>query len=114
MNVRKFGAFSFDIQTELPKIQMRSMSPKAKDIWTMRKERKNIHHLKPVFVVDPFLQTHCSRFDGKEKFSPAKSQHSIYQKGFRCIFANPVPVAASCGLGKDVVQDALSTLFLAI
>lgn len=46
--------------------------------------------------------------------SAPKSQHSIYQKGFRCIYANPVPIAAGACLGKDVVQDALNTLFLAI
>lgn len=44
----------------------------------------------------------------------AKSQHSVYQKGFRCIYANPVPVAAAAMLGKDVVTDALNTIFLAI
>lgn len=73
-----------------------------------------MHHLKPVFVVDPFLQYHLVRYPGKEEISPAISQHSVYQKGFRCIYANPVPVASAAMLGKDVVQDALNTIFLAI
>ncbi len=30
------------------------------------------------------------------------------------IYCNPVPIAAACLLGKDVVQDALTTIFLAI
>ena len=30
------------------------------------------------------------------------------------IYCNPVPIAAACLLGKDVVEDCLSTLFLAI
>jgi hypothetical protein len=30
------------------------------------------------------------------------------------IYCNPVPIAAACLLGKDVVQDALNTIFLAI
>jgi hypothetical protein len=30
------------------------------------------------------------------------------------IYCNPVPIAAACLLGKDVVQDALQTIFLAI
>lgn len=30
------------------------------------------------------------------------------------IYCNPVPIAAACLLGKDVVTDALNTLFLAI
>jgi hypothetical protein len=50
----------------------------------------------------------------KEEISPSISQHSIFQQGFRTIYANPVPVAAGAMLGKDVVTDALSTIFLAI
>jgi hypothetical protein len=111
--VKKFGCFTYNIQTELPKIAVRNSSPKT-DIWTQRIERKNIHHLKPVFVVDPALQYHLVRYAGKEEISPAISQHSIYQKGFRCIYANPVPVAAAACLGVDVVTDGLNTLFLAI
>jgi len=102
VNIKKFGAFTFNVETELPKIAHRSISPKV-DIFTQRQERKNIHHLKPVFVVDQFLQYHMVRFPGKEEISPAISQHSIYQKGFRCIYANPVPIAAAAMLGKDVV-----------
>lgn len=113
VNIKKFGAFTFNIETELPKVAYRSISPKV-DIFTQRMERKNVHHVKPVFVVDPFLQYHLVRYPGKEEISSAKSQHSIYQKGFRCIYANPVPIAAGAMLGKDVVQDALNTLFLAI
>ena len=30
------------------------------------------------------------------------------------IYCNAVPIAAACLLGKDVVTDALNTLFLAI
>ncbi len=30
------------------------------------------------------------------------------------IYCNPFPIAAACLLGKDVVQDALNTIFLAI
>jgi hypothetical protein len=65
-------------------------------------------------VVDPVLQYHLIRYPGKEEISPAISQHSIYQKGFRTIYANPVPIANAACLGKDVVVDALNTLFLAI
>lgn len=51
VNIKKFGAFSFNVQTELPKIAQRTISPKV-DLATHIQERKNIHHLKPVFVVD--------------------------------------------------------------
>jgi hypothetical protein len=30
------------------------------------------------------------------------------------IYCNPVPIAAACLLGKEVVTDALNTIFLAI
>ena len=54
------------------------------------------------------------RYPGKEEISTTWSQHSIYQKGYRSIYANPVPVAAAAMLGVDVVKDALNTIFLAI
>lgn len=73
-----------------------------------------MHHLTPVFVVDSNIQSSLVRYPGKEEITPARSQHSIFQKGFRCIYANPVPVAAAAMLGVDVVKDALNTLFLAI
>ena len=84
------------------------------DIFTKRIERSNIHHLKPVFVCDPNLQYHLVRYPGKEEISPAKSQNSIYSKGYRTIYANPVPIANGACMGKDVTTDALNTLFLAI
>ena len=66
VNIRKFGSFTFNVTTELPKIHgQRSVSPKV-DIFTQRQERKNIHHLKPVFVVDPDLQYHLIRYPGKQ------------------------------------------------
>jgi hypothetical protein len=112
VNVKKFGAFSFNVQTELPKIAARSHSPKM-DLHQQRQERKNVHHVKPVFIVDPVLQYHLVRYPGKEEISTPKSQHSIYQKGFRCLFANPVPIAAAAMLGREVVEDAMNTLTLA-
>lgn len=113
VNVKRFGCFTFNVQTELPKIAQRSISPKV-DIFTQRAERKNIHHCTPVFVVDPELQYNLVRYPGKEEISPSISQHSVFQKGFRCIYANPVPIAAAAMLGTDVVNDALKTLFLAV
>jgi hypothetical protein len=64
-----------------------------------------------VFVVDPQLQENLSRYHGKEQITPSKSQNSIFQKGFRMVYCNPVPIAAGCLLGKDVVTDALNTIF---
>lgn len=52
VNIKKFGTFTFNVETELPKIAARNFSPTV-DRATHILERKNIHHLKPVFVVDP-------------------------------------------------------------
>jgi hypothetical protein len=30
------------------------------------------------------------------------------------IYANPVPIAAACQMGKDVVEDTLKSIFLAV
>jgi len=65
-------------------------------------------------VPDSDLQALTIRYHGKEQITPAKSQRSVYQQGFRMIYANPVPIAAACHMGKDVVSDTLRTLFLAI
>ena len=114
VNIKKFGCFTFDCQTELPKIANRSVSPNGvQDYLTHRLERKNVHHVTPQFVVDPQLQYHLVRFNNKEVFTPF-AKNSIYSKAFRTIYANPVPIAAAACLGKDVVNDALNTIFLAI
>ena len=77
VNIRKFGAFTFDIQTEVPKIAQAHMNP-GSDLHEQRADRKNIHHVRPCFVVDPQLQTHLTRYAGKEEITPTKSQHSIF------------------------------------
>ena len=72
VNIKKFGCFTFNVQTELPKIAKRSISPTI-DLHAHKEQRKNIHHLKPVFVVDPDLQYHLVRYPGKEEISPSVS-----------------------------------------
>lgn len=114
VNIKGFGAFTFDIDTELPKIQHGRQVDIAKGIKDVRSERKNIHHCKPRFVIDPSLQTHLNRFHGKEQITPAKSQKSIYQKGFRMVFLNPVPVAHAAQMGPDVVKDCMAAIFGAV
>lgn len=77
VNVRKFGAFTFDIQTELPKIGSRRYSMQTTYAEAMG-QRKHIHKMRPCFVVDPTLQTHLIRYKGKEEISPAASQRSTF------------------------------------
>ena len=45
VNVKKFGAFMFDIQTELPKIATRSIRADS-DMAADREQRKHIHKLR--------------------------------------------------------------------
>jgi len=42
VNVRKFGTFTFDIKTELPRIATRHISPNS-DLTADRRVRKHIH-----------------------------------------------------------------------
>jgi nucleoid DNA-binding protein len=117
VNIKRFGSFTFDIETELPRIATKSMSMTATnnfDLEDQRLDRKHVHKVRPCFVVDEFLQPHLIHYAGKEEILPAKSQKSIYQKGFRMIYCNPVPISAACLLGKEIVNDALNTIFLAI
>lgn len=116
VNIKRFGSFTFDIDTELPRIATKSTSMTAHSfgLEDQRLERKHVHKVRPCFVVDGFLQPHLIHYKGKEEIVPAKSQNSIFQKGFRMIYCNPVPIAAATLLGKEVVNDALNTIFLAI
>jgi len=45
VNIRKFGAFTFDIETDLPNISNKTIDPTT-DLHSQRLERKHIHHLK--------------------------------------------------------------------
>ena len=65
-------------------------------------------------MVDKDLQALTTRYHGKEQITPARSQRSIFQQGFRMIYANPVPIAIACQMGKEVVDDTRNTIFLAI
>lgn len=68
VNIKRFGAFTFDIDTELPKIarDVFGTGPASKDLTDARQERKHIHHLKPRFVIDKDLQALTIRYHGKE------------------------------------------------
>jgi hypothetical protein len=72
------------------------------------------HKIRACFVPDKKLQDLLLRYPGKEEISKPKSQHSIYQKGFNMIYCNPVPIAASCELDKDVTESILLTFARAV
>lgn len=113
VNIKGFGAFVFDIKTDLPRIAARTINPSDK-IENQRKERKHIHAIEPRFVVDPKLQYHLYHYPGKEQVEKAKSQYSIYQKGFQTIYCNPYPISAACMVSKDVVKDGLEAIWAAV
>lgn len=77
-------------------------------------ERKHLHSIRPVFVVDPKLKAVLARFPGKDELEKPKSQASVYQQGFQTIYCNPVPIAAACFIGKEVVESALTAIFNAV
>lgn len=94
VNIRGFGAFAFDIKTDLPRISARTIDPYEK-IDKQRLKRKHIHKVTPRFVVDPKLQYHLYHYPGKEQVEAPKSQYSIYQKGFQMVYCNPYPISAA-------------------
>ena len=112
INIPGFGAFTFDVQTELPRLA--SLNPSQGRIEDQRLERKHIHRNRPVFVVDPKLQSALLRCQLKLQLDRPASQHSVYQKGFNMVFCNPVPIAQGCYVDKDLVKDAHKAVFKAV
>ena len=53
VNIRKFGSFTFDITTELPRISQRNISPTS-DLMVDRQVRKNIHKARYVKISNKF------------------------------------------------------------
>jgi hypothetical protein len=74
-------------------------------------EKKTTHKLRPCFVIDNKFKKVLTRFKDKEELIKPKSQASIYQKGFQMTYCNPIPIAASCYLNKNVVTDGLNAIF---
>jgi CCDC81 eukaryotic HU domain 1/CCDC81 eukaryotic HU domain 2 len=112
VNIQGFGAFTFDIATELPKIA--SINPMDPAINEQRLQRKHLHKNRPVFIPDPGLEYLLQRYHRKSQIDKPASQKSVYQKGFQMIFCNPVPIAQACYLGKSVIRDFHKALFKAI
>ena len=113
VNIKKLGAFTFDIQTELPRVNVRHITASSR-MEDDRAARRHIHKVRPCFVVDPVLKQHLVRYKGKEEISPAGSQKSIFQQGFRVIYANPVPIASACQMGVEIVKQVLEAIYKAI
>lgn len=112
VNIAGFGAFTFDISTEAPKIG--NINPIQGEINEQRMERKHLHKNRPVFIPDSGLEYLLQRYHRKNQVDKPASQRSVYQKGFQMIFCNPVPIAQACALDKNTIRDAHKAIFQAI
>lgn len=112
VNLPGFGAFTFDVETELPRTA--NLNPAKGDIEEQRLDRKHVHNNRPVFIIDSALQNSLIRYRGKAAVERPRSQHSVYQRGFQMVYCNPVPIAMACFLDKSVIKDAHRAIFKAI
>lgn len=112
VNIPGFGAFAFDVETELPRTA--NLNPAKGEIEEQRLDRKHIHNNRPVFIIDSALQNCLIRYHGKLAVERPKSQHSVYQRGFQMVYCNPVPIAMACFLDKAVIKDAHKAIFKAL
>ncbi|OMJ95451.1 hypothetical protein SteCoe_1219 [Stentor coeruleus] len=112
VNIPGFGAFTFDIQTDAPRLG--NINPIQGEITDQRLERKHLHKNTPVFIPDSGLEYLLQRYHRKSQVDKPSSQRSVYQKGFQMIFCNPVPVAQACSLDKNVIRDAHKAFFAAV
>jgi nucleoid DNA-binding protein len=114
VNIKGLGAFTFEVQTHLPKIGVDYREAKMKSFGELIMEKKTTHVLRPCFVVDTKFIQLLTSFKNKEELLKPKSQSSIYQKGFQMTYCNSIPIAAACFLSKNVVEDALNAIFAAV
>lgn len=114
INIRNFGAFTYEVETSLPKLGLEYNKAKSKSFKELLVEKKTTHKLRPCFIIDPKIKKILSKFNDKDEISKPKSQSSIYQKGFQMTYCNPVPIAAACYLHKNVINDSLNAIFDAI
>jgi len=114
VNLKGFGAFSFEIDSSHVQPAMFSTIDFKKQLDVQRAERKHVHKMRPCFAVDSKLKYQLSRYPGKEELSASKSQNSIYQQGFGMVFCNPAPIATAAYLGKEAVDSAIKAFVEAV
>jgi len=114
VNVKGFGAFTFEVQTDLPKFGINYDKAKMKSFGELIVEKKSTHKMRPCFVIDPKFKPLLGRFLDKEELIKPKSQSSVFQKGFQMTYCNSIPIAASCYLNRNVVEDSLNAIFAGV
>mmetsp|Transcript_21622 Transcript_21622/g.17967 ORF Transcript_21622/g.17967 Transcript_21622/m.17967 type:complete len:155 (+) Transcript_21622:3-467(+) len=82
VNIRDFGAFSFDIATENPSSLKNNSSTDREEL---RKVNKTNHSARPCFMVGTKFRGCLLRYPGKEETIKPASQHSIYQQGHNAV-----------------------------
>lgn len=114
VNIKNFGAFTYEVSTELPKLGIEYSKAKTKSFNELLVEKKTAYKLRPCFIVDTKYRKILTKYKGKEEVSMPKSQSSIYQKGYQMTYCNPIPIAAACYVHKNVVEDTLNAVFNAV
>jgi hypothetical protein len=114
VNVKGFGAFSFEIDSSHVEPAQFSQIDFKKQLDEQRAERKHVHKMRPCFIVDSKMKYLLTRYPNKEEISFSKSQNTVYQQGFGMVFCNATPIAASCYLGKEVVTSAINAFIEAV
>jgi len=114
VNLRGFGAFSFEIDSSHVQPAIFSTIDFKKELNEQRAERKHVHKMRPCFVPDSKLKYLLSRYANKEELSMPKSQNSIYQQGFGMVFCNAAPIATASYLGKEAVTSAIQAFIEAV
>jgi len=98
----------------LPKLGVNYDKSKFKTLGELIIEKKTTHKLRPAFVIDNRYKKFLTKFLNKDELIKPKSQASIYQKGLKMTYCNPIPIAAACYLSKVVVNDGLNSIFNAV
>ena len=114
MNIRGFGAFTYEVHQTLPRLGIDFNQAKKKTFDELLLEKKSRHIMRPCFIIDPKFLPILTRFNNKEELTKPKSQSSIYQKGINMTYCNPIPIAAGCCLEPKVVADGLKAIFDAV
>lgn len=114
INVRGFGAFTFEISSGLVRPAQEVAFDLQKELEDQREERKHVHKIRPCFIPDPKLRVVLDRYAGKLEIDAPKSQSSIYQQGFAMIFCNAGPIGTACFLSKETVASAHDAFFKSI
>lgn len=73
VNMRDFGAFTFEVFSDTVKPAQHSNFDIAKELDEQRIDRKHVHAIRPCFVPDRKFRSSLMRYPGKEEITAPKS-----------------------------------------